>query len=140
MSIALSHKERKILALTNLVMLAVIVVHDADHVRQARNWCYTIPPGLLFVNVLVYLPNGLALLLVAAQQRIAALATSATGLFVAFGFAKVHLWGSSAVWGLWSNSFFRLGADTLSWIILALTVAIGLGVGMVGAYVAIRRL
>lgn len=133
----LSLKGRQVLLLANLVMLAMIVIHDADHVRQARNWCYTIPTSLWWVNVLVYLPNGLALLLVAARRRISALMTAAAGLFIAIGFAKVHLWGTSAIWGVWRKSFFQLGADDLSWAVLAATIVIGLGVGAVGAYVAI---
>jgi hypothetical protein len=48
-------------------------------------------------------------------------------------FVKVHLLGSAGlpIWGIWNKSFFELGADAISWSILALTA----GVGMAAAYV-----
>jgi hypothetical protein len=136
---SLSRKGAAVLTLANLAVLAMIVVHDADHARQARNWCYTIPSHVWLINLLVYVPNGLAVVLARLRRRIAAIVTAAGGLFVAFGFAKVHLLGTSSIWGLWSKSFFQLRADALSWVVLALTAAIGLGAASVGAFVAMNE-
>lgn len=51
-------------------------------------------------------------------------------------FSKIHLLGASVkVWGPWNKSFFALGADALSWSVLAITVIVGVGVAMAGMYV-----
>jgi phosphotransferase system glucose/maltose/N-acetylglucosamine-specific IIC component len=126
----------KILTSANSAMLLTIVFHDADHCRQAMNWGYTIPLAVWLVNCIVYLPNGVALLLTRQRRRSAALATCLAGLLIAVAFAKVHLLGADIpVWGIWNRSFFVLGVDTISWSILACTVAVGIGVGIAGVYV-----
>jgi hypothetical protein len=118
-------------------MLATIAIHDADHMRQARNWCYTIPRDVALFNVFAYLPSSFALLLSILRQRPAALATSAASLLIAAEFAKVHLWRPTfAVWGIWNRSFFELGADVRSWSVLAATVVVGLAAAAMGIYVA----
>ncbi len=133
---SLCPENRRLLVIANLVMLLTIAIHDADHVRQARNWCYTIPLELWFINVAVYLPNTTALLFAARRSAIAPLMTSGASLFIGFEFAKVHLWKPSiAVWGIWNKNFFELGADAISWVVLVATVMIGVGTAMVGAYV-----
>ena len=126
---------RKILTIANIVMLLTIVLHDADHCRQAMNWGYTIGLSLWLINCLVYIPNLVALLLTHQRHRSAALVTCISGLIIAVAFAKVHLLGSTElpIWGIWNKSFFVLGADAISWSILAFTV--GVGVGVAGAYV-----
>src|SRR5262249_44962455 len=87
-----SKRARHALLLANLGLLGMIVVHDADHLRQARNWCYSIPRSLWLVNLTVYVPSGMALILALARRtRLAAFATVAAGLFVTLGFLKVHL-------------------------------------------------
>jgi hypothetical protein len=126
----------KILTSVNIAMLLTIVFHDADHCRQAMNWGYTIPLSLWLVNCIVYLPNGVALFLTHQRRRSAALVTCLAGLLIAVAFAKVHLLGADIpVWGIWNRSFFVLGVDAISWSILAFTVAVGIGVGVAGAYV-----
>jgi len=52
----------KILNSANSAMLLTIVIHDADHCRQAMNWGYTIGIYLWLVNCSVYIPNIAALL------------------------------------------------------------------------------
>jgi len=117
----------------------MIIVHDADHVRQAVNWCYTIPLSVWVVNVTVYLPGLLALWLAWCFRPTAAWATSAAGIAVAAAFAKVHLWKPFLpVWGIWNKTFLVLGVDAISWSILTLTVLTGVAVAMAGAYVAGR--
>uniref|UniRef100_UPI003DA4C812 hypothetical protein n=1 Tax=Celeribacter sp. SCSIO 80788 TaxID=3117013 RepID=UPI003DA4C812 len=53
----LSARARKTILLANIAMIAMIVIHDSDHVRQAANWCYTISAQLWLVNVSVYVPS-----------------------------------------------------------------------------------
>jgi hypothetical protein len=133
-------KTRTLLIAANVVMLATIAIHDADHMRQASNWCYTIPRDVALFNVFAYLPNCIALLLSLLRQRSAALATSAASLLIAIEFAKVHLWRPTfAVWGVWNKSFFELGADARSWTILAMTVVVGMATTAAGVSVACRE-
>lgn len=121
-------------------MIAIIMIHDADHVRQARHWCYTINTTLWLVNVIVYVPAMTALFLALRRSRRAAFVTSLGGILVAYSFAEVHLWRPSIpVWGIWNQNFFKLGVDAISWHILAVTVLVGVGVAMAGAYVSGRQ-
>jgi hypothetical protein len=136
----LSSLRTELLSIANIALMAIIGIHDADHVRQAHSWCYSIPTGLWLLNERAYAATGLALILTTLRRRVAAVATSAAArIFVAVGFAKVHLIGTSAVWGIWKHIFFRLGADSVSWMVLAVTVATGLGVAVVGAWVAVNE-
>lgn len=38
----------------SLVMVAAVLVHDGDHIRQAINWGYSIPIALWCLNLTVY--------------------------------------------------------------------------------------
>lgn len=55
LSTQLDARSRKALIVANIAMLAAITLHDADHIRQAVNWCYTITATLWIINVAVYL-------------------------------------------------------------------------------------
>lgn len=122
---------RRTVIWANIAMLAVITIHDADHLRQARNWCYTIPPSLWFINIAVYLPNLLSLLATWRRSRAAPYLTAASSLAIAILFANVHLHRPFAdIWGLWNRNFFILGADAISWSVLGLTVATGIAAAM----------
>lgn len=133
-------RARKALILANIAMLLAITAHDADHLRQAADWCYTITPTLWVVNIAVYLPSLVALLLSLRAHRHAPLATGGGALLIAFLFAKVHLWKPVfSVWGIWNKSFFVLGADWISWSILTGLVLVGVGVAMTAAWAAGRQ-
>lgn len=128
-------RARRIVIGANCIMIAMIVIHDADHVRQAANWCYTIGLGLWLVNISVYIPSVVALVMAWRNWRGAAIATCINGVLVGAAFSEVHLWRPSIpVWGIWNDNFFILGADWISWAVLALTVVIGALVAMGGAY------
>lgn len=133
---SLDTRSRSALIIGNVGMLLAITVHDADHIRQAANWCYTITASLWLINGLVYLPGLAALALSMGRHRGAAGATSASALLIAILFAKVHLWQPTFnAWGIWNKSFFELGADWISWSILTLLVLAGVAVAMTGAWV-----
>ena len=128
------------LVLANIVMVTMVVIHDADHFRQALCWNYSIPFSVKLINVLVYVPGFIALYLAARNKSLAAVATSLNGLFISTAFASVHLGGASILpyWGIWNKSFFLLGVDIISWTILLMTVALGVGTAMLGSFVAGR--
>jgi len=121
-------------------MVMMVLIHDADHFRQALCWSYDIPWSVKFVNLLVYAPSVFAAYLAVRKKRLAAITTSANGLFIGIAFASVHLAGASILpyWGIWNKSFFLLGVDRVSWTILWMTVATGVGVAMIGSFVAGR--
>ncbi|AXO16466.1 MULTISPECIES: hypothetical protein [Alphaproteobacteria] len=130
----LSTRARKTILWANIAMIAMIVIHDSDHVRQAANWCYTISAQLWLVNVSVYVPSLIALALLW-RGKGAGVATMINGLLVGAAFSEVHLWRPSIpVWGIWNDNFFILGVDWISWTILALTVLVGALVSAAGAY------
>ena len=117
-------------------MIAMIIINDADHVRQASCWDYTIPLLVWLVNISVYKPSIIALYLTRKNKNSAALATVVNGLLVAAAFSEVHLWRPTfPVWGIWNSNFFQLGADSISWTVLAVTVFVGVGVSLTGNYV-----
>lgn len=131
---SMAARARKVILRANLAMIAMIVIHDADHVRQASNWCYTISAQLWLVNVSVYVPSLIALALLW-RGRGAGIATMINGLLVAAAFSEVHLWRPTIpVWGIWNDNFFILGVDPLSWTILAMTALVGALVTAAGAY------
>jgi hypothetical protein len=75
--------------------------------------------------------------LLARQGRYSgAIVTCIGGINTGVSFSKIHLLGASVkVWGPWNKSFFALGADAISWSVLAITVAVGVGVAMTAMYV-----
>jgi formate-dependent nitrite reductase membrane component NrfD len=132
-------KSKRILIHANIIMIITTIIHDADHVRQALCWNYTIGLELWLVNMSVYIPCFIALALTLNNKNSAAFTTSFSGIFIAACFLEVHLWRPTVpVWGLWNDNFFILGADIISWTILVITAAVGFGVGMAGFYVSGR--
>lgn len=121
-------------------MVLMILIHDADHFRQALCWSYNIPWSVKLVNILVYVPSFFASFLAVRNNRLAAAFTVFNGLFIATAFASIHLAGASILpyWGIWNKSFFLLNVDTISWTILFVTVAVGVGVAMIGSFVVGR--
>lgn len=114
-----------------LVMLASILMHDADHLRQAFNWGYSIPLALLVLNLVVYLLPAVSIFLVRMRRMSAPLVTCFTGIFTSAGFLVIHLCGAfSGLWGVWNYSYFELiqgvtyngvfyqGVDVWSWVFL----------------------
>jgi hypothetical protein len=56
-------RDRRLLIVSNVLMIVTLVVHDLDHVRQAANWNYDIPTYLWALVLLTYMPSGMSLLL-----------------------------------------------------------------------------
>lgn len=114
-----------------LVILASILMHDGDHLRQAFNWGYSIPVALLVLNLVVYLLPAVSIFLIKMGRMSAPLVTGFAGIFTTAGFLIIHLCGAfSGLWGVWNYSYFELikgvtyngvfyqGVDVWSWIFL----------------------
>ncbi|MFC6202633.1 hypothetical protein ACFP1L_12240 [Lactiplantibacillus nangangensis] len=124
------------LILTNLTMLEVIAIHDCDHMRQAMGWGYHFTLALLLVNIVVYFPNLISLVLASHGKMSGVVATLISGPLIAGAFLKLHLLGAwLPVWGPWNRSFFALGVDLISWWILAITAIAGILVGLIATYI-----
>ncbi len=120
---------------TDLWMLLIISIHDVDHMRQAMAWDYKFTISLVLINIIVYLPNLIAMYLVGKDKFSGIVWTAVAGPLIAVAFLKLHLLGAwIPVWGPWNQSFFALGVDKLSWWILAITAIVGVGTGMVAIY------
>lgn len=123
------------LLIISLLMLNMIAIHDFDHMRQAMAWDYQFTLSVLLVNLIVYVPNWIAIILISKGKLSGILASIVSGPLIASSFLKVHILGAwIPVWGLWNDSFFVLGADQLSWVILTVTALVGVGVGMASCY------
>lgn len=121
----------KILMGSALVILASVLMHDGDHIRQAINWGYSIPFSLLVLNLVVYILPVVSIFLIKMQRMSATLVTAFAGVFTTAGFLIIHLCGSaSGLWGVWNYSYFDLiegvtyngvfyqGVDWISWVFL----------------------
>ena len=98
-----------------IVMIVAVLIHDGDHIRQARNWGYSIPLSLWVLNL----------------RPSATLVGAVAGVFTTASFLILHLCGSfTGNWGVWNYSYFALikgvtyngvfyqGVDWLSWVLL----------------------
>lgn len=114
-----------------LVMVAAVLVHDGDHIRQALNWGYTIPIALWCLNLTVYVLPVLTIFLAKSGRMSSSLVCAIGGIFTPASFLILHLCGSSTgLWGVWNFSYFELikgvtyqgnfyqGVDWLSWVLL----------------------
>ncbi len=131
LNIPMDKKSYKVLFICACVILASILMHDGDHLRQAFNWGYSIPWALLVLNLVVYLLPAVSIFLIKSKRMSASLVTGFTGIFTTAGFLIIHLCGAfSGLWGVWNYSYFELikgvtyngvfyqGVDVWSWIFL----------------------
>lgn len=127
----LDEKSIKDLTVYACIIIASILMHDGDHIRQAFNWTYSIPASLWALNLTVYVLPVISLFLARTGRFSATLVTAVAGVFASASFLILHLCGSfTGVWGIWNFSYFQLmegvtyngvfyqGVDTLSWIFL----------------------
>lgn len=124
-------KTKRIMYILAFIILGSILMHDADHLRQAFNWGYSIPFALLVLNLVVYLLPVVSIFLIKTERISSTLVTGFTGIFTTAGFLIIHLCGAfSGLWGVWNYSYFDLikgvtyngvfykGVDVWSWIFL----------------------
>lgn len=127
----LSGSVSKKLSICALVMIAAVLIHDGDHIRQALNWGYTIPLSIWALNLTVYVFPVVTLFLARSHRASVTLVGAVGGIFTSASFLILHLFGSSTgLWGVWNFSYFELikgvsyngafyqGVDWLSWVLL----------------------
>ncbi len=131
LNIQMDKKSKKTLYACAFIILASILMHDGDHIRQAFNWGYQITFALLVLNLVVYILPAVSLFLIRSNRMSSSLVTCFTGIFTTLGFLIIHLCGAfSGLWGVWNYSYFDLmkgvtyngvfyqGVDVWSWIFL----------------------
>lgn len=122
---------QKKLTIGAMVMIAAVLMHDGDHIRQALNWNYSIPMSLWVLNLTVYVLPVISLFLARMERYSATIVSGIAGIFTSASFLIIHLFGSaSGLWGVWNYSYFELikgvtyegvfyqGVDFISWIFL----------------------
>lgn len=122
---------KKKLTIGAAVMIAAVLMHDGDHIRQALNWNYSIPMSLWVLNLTVYVLPVVSLFLSRMERYSATIVSGIAGIFTSASFLIIHLFGSaSGLWGVWNYSYFELikgvtyegvfyqGVDFISWIFL----------------------
>lgn len=127
----LTERTAKTILTCGIVMIAAVLIHDGDHIRQAVNWGYTIPLSLWALNLTVYIFPCLTLFLGRSRRMSSTLICGIGGIFTSASFVILHLLGSSTgLWGVWNFSYFELmkgvtyqgmyyqGVDWISWVLL----------------------
>jgi hypothetical protein len=110
---------RTTLGRATLLVLAVHVLHDLDHVRQGES----ASTEVVVTAILGWIWLIALVVLVARGHRLAAPGALAYGIASAAGFVLVHFLPR---WSAFSAPYGELGADALSWVLAALPVAAGL--------------
>jgi hypothetical protein len=116
----------------NLALLALVWLHDLDHVRQVRE----IEGGVGAIGLLGVTVTIVSLALAIAGHRLAPLAAMAVGFGTAIGFVLVHLIPD---WGPLSDGYPDLAVDGISWAIAILPIPFALRLGLEGLRVGRLR-
>jgi len=108
---------RRLVAIT--IALAILtVVHDLDHVRQARG----LPFELYGLAVLALMTIGTTLALSVRHHRLAGTAAFAQGVATVVGVAAVHV---VPRWASVTDPYSAAHADALSWAIISMMMLMG---------------
>ena len=114
LNIKIDEKSKKMLWTSAFVILASILMHDGDHLRQAYNWSYSIPFSLLVLNLVVYILPVVSIFLIKTERISACLVTGFSGIFTTAGFLIIHLCGAfTGLWGVWNYSYFKLAEGVI---------------------------
>jgi hypothetical protein len=108
-----------------LALLASLVLHDLDHLRQGRS----IEPLVVALGVIGDLATLTMVALVIRGHRLAAPAAILVGSANLFGFIAVHVVPD---WGPLSDGYPDLPVDAGSWAIIFVPMAAALWLGLTG--------
>ena len=108
-----------------LALLASLVLHDLDHLRQGRS----IEPFVVGLGVVGDISTLTMVALVIRGHRFAPHAAVLVGFANFFGFIGVHVVPD---WGPLSDGYPGLPVDTLSWVIVFVPMAAALWLGVTG--------
>ena len=116
----------------SLLLVVADVLHALDHTRQGR----TLGFEVYAAGVAGWIALAVLLVLVARGHPLAAPYAVAVGLSVAVGFVLVHV---APHWSAFSDPYSSWDPDALSWVLVAVPVAAGLWLTVVGLRAAGAR-
>lgn len=119
------------LPLLGVALVAMVVMHDLDHVRQGRS----LDTPVIAVGLIGLVAALVSLGLSALRHRWAPAASLLVGFGTAIGFVAVHV---VPRWSAISDPYPDLPVDALSWTSVAASIVIALAVGLAGL-LALRR-
>lgn len=109
----------------SLALLAAVILHDLDHVRQGRS----VEPLVVAVGVIGDIAIITLAILVIRGHRLAPLAATVVGFANVLGFIAVHVVPD---WGPLSDGYPDLAVDGLSWALVFVPMAAALWLGVTG--------
>lgn len=116
---------KKQLTWASLALLAVVMLHDLDHIRQDRS----IESLVVALGAVGDIAAITVVALVIRGSRLAPLAAVVVGFGTAIGFVLVHVIPD---WGPLADGYPGLGVDGLSWAIVFVPMAVALWLGLAG--------
>jgi hypothetical protein len=114
----------------SFALLAAIVLHDLDHIRQDRS----VEPLVVGIGIIGDIAIITLVVLVMRGHRLAPLAATVIGFANVLGFIAVHLVPD---WGPLSDGYPDLPVDALSWVLAAIPMAAALWLAL-GGWVSLR--
>ncbi|MEO7804628.1 MAG: hypothetical protein ABIS18_09950 [Actinomycetota bacterium] len=109
----------------NLVLVALLVLHDLDHVRQGRS----IALPVIAVGLVGLLATIGCLVLAAVGHPLAPQVSLLVGVGNVVGFAAIHILPR---WSVLSDPYPDVPVDAISWLGLAATMFVAFMVGLIG--------
>lgn len=109
----------------SFALLAAVVLHDLDHLRQGRS----IEAPVVGIGVLGDIAIITLMVLVLRGHRLAPLAATVVGFANVLGFLAVHVVPD---WGPLSDGYPDLPVDGLSWALVYIPMAAALWLGFTG--------
>jgi hypothetical protein len=109
----------------SIALLAAVVLHDLDHVRQGRS----VEPLVVAIGVVGDIAAITAVALAIRGSRWAAHAAVLVGSVTFLGFIAVHVLPD---WGPLADGYPGIGVDGLSWAIVYIPMAAALWLGATG--------
>lgn len=109
----------------SFALLATVVLHDLDHIRQGRS----VEPMVVALGVLGDIAAITAVTLAIRGSSWAPLAGILVGFGTMLGFVAVHVIPD---WGPLADGYPGLGIDAVSWVAVAIPMAASLWLGLAG--------
>jgi hypothetical protein len=107
------------------LLLATMLLHDLDHVRQGRD----IEPAVIGIGIFGDLIAIAVVVLAATRHPFAPAASVLVGFGVALGFVAVHVLPD---WGPLSQGYPGTPVDGLSWVAAVIPILVGGWLGLAG--------
>jgi len=116
-----------VLARANLALLALLVLHDLDHLLHQPE--RTLAVAVISLGLVGLVSNTSSTVLAVRRHALAGWASLIVGFGTAVGFVLVH---AVPYWSAFSDPYTAFGADVVSWVPLIITIAMSALVGLLG--------